>query len=208
MHALFYGLLLAAQLLFSAQFATGQYGPFIESCRNDTYPPADANEKVEWRVVNLDLPPAQRWNEIAREKRVGMRAMFEMIKGEIPFFLRGYIIGLVDKKLPAILKNLPKEYSDEIRGLAKASKMQLGELVLFNLFYEFDAMCTSIVSRGPDGRLYHARDLDFGLFLGWDFANSSWKLTDKLRPLVLNVDFQKGGNSVFKVCMIFSMLFV
>ena len=43
-----------------------------------------------------------------------------------------------------------------------------------------------------DGHL-QARNLDFGLFMGWDKANETWKLTEKLRPLLFNARVMKGG---------------
>ena len=66
-----------------------------------------------------------------------------------------------------------------------------GEVVLYNIFYEVFTVCTSIVAEDPSGmtlieflkivhfiklqmtfdllrlgKLYHARNLDFGLFMG------------------------------------------
>ncbi|KAH9507851.1 Acid ceramidase [Bulinus truncatus] len=42
--------------------------------------------------------------------------------------------------------------------------MNLGEVVLYNLFYEFSDFCTSIITEDYTGTLYHVRNLDFGLF--------------------------------------------
>ena len=44
--------------------------------------------------------------------------------------------------------------------------MLVGEVVLYNIFYEVFTVCTSIVAQDTNGKLYHARNLDFGLFLG------------------------------------------
>ncbi len=38
-----------------------------------------------------------------------------------------------------------------------------------------------------NGNTYHARNLDFGLFLGWDLTNDTWQLSELLRPLIMNV---------------------
>uniref|UniRef100_A0A673JX94 ceramidase n=1 Tax=Sinocyclocheilus rhinocerous TaxID=307959 RepID=A0A673JX94_9TELE len=51
---------------------------------------------------------------------------------------------------------------------------------------------------GAPGNIYHARNLDFGLFMGWDRQNKTWTLTEKLKPLVVNVNFQRGNKTVFK----------
>ena len=75
---------------------------------------------------------------------------------------------------------------------------------MMNLFYELVAQCTSIVAETPDGKIYHARNLDFGVGLAF---------TDGLRNLTLEVlifsvafwpnqlgcqvEFQKGGKTLF-----------
>lgn len=32
----------------------------------------------------------------------------------------------------------------------------------------------------------------------WDVKTKTWEITDALRPTVVNLDFQKGGKTVFK----------
>uniref|UniRef100_A0A6Q2X9L0 Acid ceramidase n=1 Tax=Esox lucius TaxID=8010 RepID=A0A6Q2X9L0_ESOLU len=73
-----------------------------------------------------------------------------------------------------------------------------GEVVLFNIFYEVFTVCTSLVAEDLNGNLVHGRNLDFGLFMGWDTKNRSWLITEKLKPLVVNIDFQRGNKTVFK----------
>ena len=45
-------------------------------------------------------------------------------------------------------------------------------------------VCTSIVAQDSEGHVYHARNLDFGLFMGWDKANETWALTGVLCSIV------------------------
>ena len=45
-------------------------------------------------------------------------------------------------------------------------QLLLGEIVLYNVFYEISTACTSIVGQMENGHLLHARNLDFGLFMG------------------------------------------
>ena len=59
-----------------------------------------------------------------------------------------------------------------------------GEVALYNVFYELFTLCTSIIEEDKSGQLYHARNLDFGLFLGWDNKNDTWLMTEKLRKIV------------------------
>lgn len=66
---------------------------------------------------------------------------------------------------------LPAPFGDEIKGIADASGIDLGDVVFYNIFYEIFTICTSIVAQDSQGKMYHARNLDFGLFLGWDLSN-------------------------------------
>lgn len=45
-------------------------------------------------------------------------------------------------------------------------------------------LCTSIVAEDADGHIYHGRNLD-------------WNLGDALLKLIINVDYQRGGKTVF-----------
>ena len=57
--------------------------------------------------------------------------------------------------------------------------------------------CTSIIAKGDNGELLHARNLDFGLFVGWDFQNMTWPLSEALRPVVVNMEFQKDNKTLY-----------
>ena len=80
-----------------------------------------------------------------------------------------------------LVDELPFPFGDEIKGIAKTSNIPLGmlsdlivlmlmpltgEIVLYNIFYEIFTVCTSIVARDENGKMFHARNLDFGLFMG------------------------------------------
>ena len=70
-----------------------------------------------------------------------------------------------------VADSLPAPYGDEIKGIANVTGINLGEVVLFNIFYEVFTLCTSLVAQDANGNVYHARNLDFGVFLGWDLKN-------------------------------------
>ena len=81
-----------------------------------------------------------------------------------------------------------------MHSIANATGLPLGEVVLYNVFYEVFTVCTSIVAQDQSGKhellrallfllyqmhleipsifcflsgnLYHGRNLDFGLFMG------------------------------------------
>ncbi|KAK3100305.1 hypothetical protein FSP39_017938 [Pinctada imbricata] len=110
----------------------------------------------------------------------------------------GKIVDYVVKEAANLDDTIPQPYADELRGIANATGLPLGEVVIYNLFYELFTVCTSIVAQDPNGKLYHARNLDFGLFLGWNTKTHQWMVTDLLRPLIVNLDFQKGGKTAYK----------
>ncbi|XP_035682893.1 acid ceramidase-like [Branchiostoma floridae] len=187
----------AAILVCLLVVVQAQVPPFTEKCEHGMYPPK-AESKVASYVINLDLPPAERWTSLAKEKAPQIRDMIAEIKAFAGAFGNGSIIALVDKYLAPLADTLPYPFADELKGIAKATDIPLGEVVLFNVFYEFFTVCTSIVAEDPSGKLFHARNLDFGLFLGWDIKNNTWALSEKLRPIVVNLDWQRGGKTVFK----------
>lgn len=77
---------------------------------------------------------------------------------------------------------MPFPFGDEMKGIAKISGIPLGncycvacqfiivfltgEIVLYNIFFEVSGLCTSIIGQTENGKLFHARNLDFGLLMG------------------------------------------
>uniref|UniRef100_A0A3B4GF00 Acid ceramidase n=1 Tax=Pundamilia nyererei TaxID=303518 RepID=A0A3B4GF00_9CICH len=145
---------------------------YTEDCRTDMYPPKGPTFKgaVSWYTVDLDLPPSKRWSAVITDKKTD----------------------------PLMVDTLPSPFNEEIRGIAAASGAPLGEVVLFNIFYEVFTVCTSIVAEDEKGNLIHGRNLDFGLFMGWDVKNKSWIISERLKPLVVNLDFKRNNQTVFK----------
>ena len=43
---------------------------------------------------------------------------------------------------------------------------------------------------------YYKTLLDFNF--RWNTSDDSWEITTELRPMIVNLDFQKGGKTVFK----------
>lgn len=194
----------AACLIFTALLSatTAQYiPPFTEDCRTDMYPPNGPTFRsvVSWYTVDLDLPPSKRWTALITEKKTDLANMMEAIKELANAFVpSGRLVELVDFALPLMVNSLPHPFGEEIQGIAAASGIPLGEVVLFNIFYEVFTVCTSVVAEDDQGNLFHGRNLDFGLFLGWDMKNKSWIISEKLKPLVVNLDFQRNNQTVFK----------
>ncbi|XP_072920658.1 acid ceramidase isoform X2 [Hemitrygon akajei] len=190
--------LLAGFIVFvSAQFVP----PYTEDCRKGMYPPAGSTFKghVPWYKINLDSTPRKRWNQLINDKKVELTNLIQVIKDmAIDFFPSGKLIELVDKGLAPLVDTLPSPFDEELKGIADVSGVPLGEIMLFNIFYEVFTVCTSLVAEDKAGKLYHARNLDFGLFLGWDIKNNSWMIPEYLKPLTVNLDFQRNNRTVFK----------
>uniref|UniRef100_A0AAY5EK42 Acid ceramidase n=1 Tax=Electrophorus electricus TaxID=8005 RepID=A0AAY5EK42_ELEEL len=154
---------------------------YTEDCRTGMYPPEGPTFKgeVPWYTVDLDLPPSKRWTDVITDKKNNVNA----------FVPSGKLTDLVDRDLVSVnlsYYSLPVFTSLSFKG----------EVILFNIFYEVFTVCTSLVAEDPAGNLIHARNLDFGLFMGW--KNKSWVMTEKLKPLVVNVDFRRNNRTVFK----------
>uniref|UniRef100_A0A9J7YP12 Acid ceramidase n=1 Tax=Cyprinus carpio carpio TaxID=630221 RepID=A0A9J7YP12_CYPCA len=153
----------------------------LEDCRSGMYPPKGPTYgNVTWYTVNLDLPPSERWTQVIKDKNTEVAVSL----------LMHCLLGLRPWPLLCICMST--------LGIAAVSGIPLGEITLFNIFYEVFTVCTSVVAEDFNGNIYHARNLDFGLFMGWDRHNKTWTLTEKLKPLVVNVNFQRGNKTVFK----------
>ncbi|XP_054846439.1 acid ceramidase isoform X1 [Eublepharis macularius] len=176
-------------------------GPYAEDCQIQQYPPKGPTYKgnIPKYVINLDLPPHERWAQVAREKQAELKILVEHIKNiMVMLFPSAKLVHLLETKMAWLGSTLPYPFNEEIKGIADATGAVLGDIVIFNVFYEIFTVCTSIVAEDRAGKLYHARNLDFGLFLGWDIKNNTWTLTQKLKPLMVSLDFQRNNKTVFK----------
>jgi hypothetical protein len=136
-------------------------------------------------VINLDLPPAQRWAQICSNSSYAAIAQ--------------YLVNTVDSLLPdggKILTEIgralndyyfPTDYAGEVRGCAAAFGVDYGWIALFQIGYEVSDACTSIVAQTKDGKIYHARNMDFWEGMGF---------TDSLKDIAIQVAWQKGGKTL------------
>jgi acid ceramidase len=191
-------------LILAAAIAACECGqlpsPFTEHCivgEKNLYPPPK-NATVPLFVVDLDKPPAERWTQIASTYAQQINDLVQGAKDFITAFLGETIVDKLVNELSDLDSKLPQPYADELRGIANVSGVPLGEIVLYNVFYEVFTVCTSIVAEDETGKLYHARNLDFGLFLGWNEKTHDWAITERLRKTIVNVDWKKGGKTIFK----------
>ncbi|XP_023273206.1 acid ceramidase [Seriola lalandi dorsalis] len=173
--------------------------PYTEDCRTEMYPPNGPTFRgaVSWYTVDLDLPPSKRWTALITDKKTDLVNMIQAIKDlAYAFVPSGRLIELVDITLVSVI--FPLTFSLNLYYIFLIPFCNLGEVVLFNIFYEVFTVCTSIVAEDNKGNLFHGRNLDFGLFMGWDVKNKSWIISEKLKPLVVNLDFKRNNQTVFK----------
>jgi len=142
--------------------------------------------KVPRVIVNLDLPPIQRWTQVCSMPSVQSNGLFlyNFVAQLLPN--HGKYINDLGESICDLY--FPSEYRDEVQGCASAMGVPYGWVTLFQLGYEVSDACTSIISQAENGNVYHARNLDFGAGMG--FSNT-------LKNSTIQVSFQKGGNTLF-----------
>jgi acid ceramidase len=148
-------------------------------------------------VVDLDADPATRWDHIVRPRAADIKAMIDQFTASIGGLKSKLLRTILDLGTEALLKKVPAPYAAEIQGIAKSTGLDVVEIFVYNIMYEVEGLCTSMVSQDSNGHIYHSRNLDFGLFDGTDNKTRTWSLTEKLRPLLMNLNFKKGGISLY-----------
>ncbi|KAI6181711.1 N-acylethanolamine-hydrolyzing acid amidase [Aphelenchoides besseyi] len=170
--------------------------PYNDHCILEDGTNLNAN-KVKWFDVNLDDPPEEHFKEIATAYKKQIVSLIGVVKDLIvPWFPEA--LNIIDVLFADLLNWIPQPYNGEIRGVANVTGLPLGQVVLYNVFYEVFTVCTSIVAQSNDGTLYHARNLDFGLFLGWNYRLHEWSISTVLRKMIVNINWIKNGKVIFK----------
>ncbi|XP_030836959.1 acid ceramidase [Strongylocentrotus purpuratus] len=171
--------------------------PFTDrNCRTDAYPP-QASDAAPKFVFNMDLDPKDRWTELVQPKSANISFLIDDIKSLVGLLLGKKLTSeVINDLFGPVVTSLPDPYDRELQGIAEATGIPIGEIVMMNIFYEIESFCTAVVAQDMKGDIYHARNMDFGQFIGWDVKTDQWIITERLRPLVTNVEYQKGGKVV------------
>lgn len=170
----------------------------MDSMDKIQYPPQGENYTIPTYTINLDLDPKDRWDHVVRPLSKEISAMIQQfIDSELhpleKLLSKSLVRFILDLGTEEILKKVPAPFDDEIRGIAKSTGLPVTYIFVYNIMYELMGLCTSIVAEDADGHIYHARNLDFGLFMGSDATTHNWALTAKLRPLLMNLNFVREG---------------
>jgi acid ceramidase len=174
--------------------------PFTEHCivgEKSLYPPPP-NTTVPLYTVDLDQPPEQRWHEIASKYAEKIKNLIQAGKDFITAFVGEEAVKTLENQLGKLDDKFPEPYASELRGIANSTNLPIGDIVLYNIFYEIFTVCTSIVAEDEHNKLYHARNLDFGVFLGWNETTHDWIITERLRKNIINIEWKKAGKTVYK----------
>jgi len=137
-------------------------------------------------VINLDLPPQERWKTVCSIPQFQQAGQY-LYKTIISLLAYGGVN--IEAAGEFINSMITPEYALEIQGCAKQLGIPYGWLTWFNLGYEIQDDCTSIVAQTNDGKILHARNMDFGLGVGF---------SSTLKDLTFIADFQSKGKTVFK----------
>ncbi|CAF0844433.1 unnamed protein product [Adineta steineri] len=140
-------------------------------------------------IVNLDLSPALRWQHILRLYIDQFREVEKKIDSMITDIIGQFAGPMLEKILSTIMSGITRlglvYYGQELKGFSEITGIPLGKLVLIQFVYECFACCTSIVCKDEQNNIpIHIRTMD-------------WEL-DFLKPLTIDVDFQKNGQTIFK----------
>ncbi|GMR34625.1 hypothetical protein PMAYCL1PPCAC_04820, partial [Pristionchus mayeri] len=193
-------LLIPSFLLADSQHTPqNPWGEYAADCLADK--PSLWDEKrleTKWYGINLDLEPHDMWRELATDYGERMATAIGVVKTMVDSFGGEGAWDAVLLLLQGSENSLTEPYRSEIKALADLTGIQVEQLTLLNLFYELSKACTSIVAMDHNGKVFHARNQDFGFLFVWDIEIHTWELTRTLKDLVVQYEFQRDGKLLFK----------
>lgn len=165
--------------------------------------PSGEAKNVSTFVVNLDEDAATRWDSVVAPLKAEILNLTLVIETTLVKLLGNKTVqGVLDKlegNLPEFYDKLPHDFGQEITGIAKTTGISPAIIFIYNIFYTIFGACTSMITQNAAGEIIHSRNLDFGLWPDFDLKHGQvWELTAAMRPLVVNIDFQRRGRTLFK----------
>jgi hypothetical protein len=132
-------------------------------------------------IINLDLPPSERWLELLYIYRYEFHDVIPIFKELLQSMFgvlltpASLIIG-TRKLLGGIL------YEEELQSIANFLHISFEEILLLQLCYELNSCCTSLVTNVQNKKTF--------------FRTMDWPL-DFLNKLTVDLEFQKNGKTIF-----------
>ncbi|CAJ0568363.1 unnamed protein product, partial [Mesorhabditis spiculigera] len=152
---------------------------------------------VPWFNIDLDADPSQRWVQIAKRYKQDIHGLIQVLVDFITPIFPG-ALDFVDGVFAETIEKFQSPYREELISISQTADIPIGQVVLYNIFYEIFTVCTSIVGQDASNDMYHSRNLDFGLFLGWNYTKHEWEISQHLRKMILNVNWIKDGKVLYK----------
>ena len=114
-------------------------------------------------TINLDLPPYERYQELGMVYADKWPILLEQIGSVMNTSVLGMRMSYI--YAATMFKQIRQPYRDELLGFAIAANRTIGEVSVFNFFfdvvsYKHNRVCTSIVAEDPNGGILHGRNLD------------------------------------------------
>jgi len=151
-------------------------------------------------VVDLDQPPHARWLHVTQHFSRFIPDLLKSIKKEEALLFGSSILSKIILQVSKMLMSwlsiifIPRYIREEIEGISRISKdfgLDFGSLLMLNCGYDLVSHCTSIVCHPPEKSQLKAPLL---------LRNMDWDI-EIFRKLVIQVDFQRNGKTVFKAVM-------
>ena len=131
--------------------------------------PPQPRKQLEKFIVNLDLPPEQRWVDLVKEKKTSIKLLLDALR---LLFNTGKSKDTTQKIVAAVNSSLSDEHRREMQGISDAIGAPLSDCIMANAYYEisgvsgagFDAVarsCTSMAVQRANGTVFLARNQDY-----------------------------------------------
>jgi hypothetical protein len=177
--------------------------------------------------LNLDLPPKERWNDIAAIYKDRAYYVTEYLQSQLPPWAYDLLIPIA-----AAVEPYFADYGDEMIGLSEALGLDLGEIVATNMIYQLERIgvtCSNWNNTGPtlgDDAIPRGLSCDpdaanfYGKKVAADLAsgpagfctsivsqagnggvlhgrNLDWNIPENLKEFVIDVDVYQAGELLY-----------
>ena len=105
-------------------------GTLIPQCHmTPAYPPPEERKLMEF-VIDLDEDATDRWNEPTAYFKDGIKTMLALVVSKFE-----HIAQYIDKDMDEYLALFPKDWGDEIRGIAATLDEDIADVFMYNIAY-------------------------------------------------------------------------